>query len=474
MGFQFNENHMLPRPLKFPHSLDRLEQRDVHFELPDITPYLPKGTDVDAANSLCSVYRSHCVLAIDNFRYCKTEKFCDSFKALHGLLTVPGQKLLVSPSIAAWVRECDWRKYQSMIPMLNMILLTQVPQKAMNHMQNVAVNLCNWIRHFFQNQPAHVLTAMLGPASVFVNVLGRFCRVQGAAVELAPIFDSPEKRNQLWSDWVRMVNPLQVVQCSLPAMGHRRCRLMLTREVILLLNPTQSPPLTSTPFEDDGEGMTEFRAAEMRRECKNSSDLISRMYRFLLSLQSRFPHASAQEILNPLERFTGSAARNLTLAGALTVAEWWRIKVFVDEAASWLAEMGGIFENSSEVLVPNNQFDRDLGNLSGFYDFDNLDTVSRPATGSNHQSATAFSTPDPGHSHAHPESSRQPSLVQQRTESTRSSKSEQPGDAVQRTADLHDDSGIGLGIHDDFGIDTKYNTFITGVNGSDPADVVVC
>ena len=469
---------MLPRPLKFPQALDRLDQRDVHFELPDITPYLPKGTDIDAANSLCSVYRSHCVLAIDNFRYCKTEKFCDSFKALHGLLTVPGQKLLASSDIAVWVRECDWRKYQSMIPMLNMILLTQVPQKAMNHMQAVAVSLCNWIRHFFQNQPSHVLTAMLGPAGTFVNILERFCRVQGAAIELAPIFDSVEKRNQLWSDWVRMVNPLQVVQCSLPAMGHRRCRLMMTREFMLLLNPTESPPLTGTLFEDDGEGMTDFRTAEMRRQCNNSSDMIARMYRFLLSLQSRFPHASAQEILNALERFTSNAARNLTLAGALTVAEWWRIKVFVDEAASWLAEMGGLFENPSDVLVPTSQFERDLGSLGGFYDFDNLDAVSRPATGSNApHSGTTFNTPDPSISHAHPNGSRQPSLVQQRTTSTDSSKSaaqqQQPGSNAQ-TVDMHEDSGIGLGIHDDFGADAKYNSFIGGINGSDPADVIVC
>ena len=465
---------MLPRPLKFPRALDRLDQKDVNFELPDIAPYLPKGTDVDAANSLCTVYRSHCVLAIDSFRYCKTEKFCDSFKSFHGLLTVPGQKLLATPSIAAWVRECDWRKYQSMIPMLNMILLTQVPQKAMNHMQTVAFNLCNWIRHFFQNQPPHVMTAMLGPTTIFVSVLERFCRVQGAAIELAPIFGSAERRNQLWSDWVRMVNPLQVVQCSLPAMGHRRCRLMLTREFMLLINPTQGPPLAGTYFDDDGEGMTDFRSQEMRRECKTPSDLIARMYRFLLSLQSRFPHASAQEVLNALERFTGNAARNLTLAGALTVAEWWRIKVFIDEAGSWLAEMGGLFENSSEVLVPNNQFDRELGNLGGFYDFDALDAISRPATGINHQSGTTRNTPDPGITHAHPNNSRQPSLAQQRTESTGTSHSEQQASNTSKTPDVHDDSGIGLGIHDDFGMDTKYNSFIEPVNGSDPADIVVC
>jgi hypothetical protein len=39
---------------------------------------------------------------------------------------------------------------------------------------------------------------------------------------------------------------------------------------------------------------------------------------------------------------------------------------------------------------------------------------------------------------------------------------------------MNDDSGIGMGLEDDFGIDTKYNSFVEGVHGSDPADVVVC
>ena len=466
---------MIPRPLKFPRRLDRLDQRDVHFELPDIAPYLPQGTDIDAANSLCSVYRSHCVLAIDNFRYCKTEKFCDSFKSLHGLLTVPGQKLLAAPSIAPWIRECDWRKYQSMIPMLNMILLTQVPQKAMNHMKSVAVQLCSWVQHFFQSQPPHVLQAMFGPASVFSNALQRFCRVQNAALELVLIFDSSEKRNELWSDWTRLSDPLQVVQSSLPAMGHRRCRLILTKEIVLLLNPTQSPPLSGTLFDDDGEGMTDFRAAEMNKDCKNASDLLARMYRFLLSLQSRFPHASAQDILNPLERFTGNAARNLTLAGALTVAEWWRMKVFIDEAASWLAEMGGLFENTSEVLLPNNHFGHGLGGLSGFCDFDHLDAVSRPATSNQHQVDSEYNTPDPALSHAHPNISNHPGTGQRRPALTEPSNAVQTACLPQKPVELHDDSGIGLGIHDDFdGMEAKYNKFIETVTPSDPADIAVC
>ena len=470
-GSQPPENIMLPRPLRFPRALDRLDQKDVQFELPDISPYLPPGTDTDAANSLCSVYRSHCVLAIDNFRYCKTEKLCESFKSLHGLLTVPGQKLLAAPNIVPWIRECDWRKYQSMIPMLNMILLNQVPLKAMSHMQNVAINLCSWIRHFFQNLPVHVQTAMQGPANVFVSLLGRFCRVQAAARELAPILDSVDKRNQMWRDWVTLTDPLQIVESSLRYRGHRRCRLIVTREIRLLLNPSQSPQLTGTWFEDFGEELTDFRRAEMTRECKTSSDLLARLYRFLLSLQSRFPHAPAYEILNAMERMSGAAGRNMTLAGASTIAEWWRTKVFMDEAIAWISEMGGLFENSSDILTPTPQFSGDLA--VPFYDFE-MDQVSRPGTGSNQHSGTGFNTPAPSITHAHPEVSRPPSLAPQRTDSNEPVKEEQQATHIPSVDGVHEDSGIGLGIHDDFGADPKYITFVGGVAGSDPADVVVC
>ena len=39
---------------------------------------------------------------------------------------------------------------------------------------------------------------------------------------------------------------------------------------------------------------------------------------------------------------------------------------------------------------------------------------------------------------------------------------------------VHDDSGIGMGLDDEFGLDGRYDGFVGGVHGSDPADVVVC
>ena len=463
-----HEAALLPRPLKFPEALDRLALRDSKFELPDIAPYLPPGTDEDAANCLVSVYRSHCILAIDNFRYCKTEKFCDSYKSLIGLLTVPGQKLLGASSIAPWIRECDWRKYQSMIPMLNMIILTQVPQKATIHMQEVARNLCAWIQLYFTNQPIHLITSMLGPAGVFVSILERFCRVQNAALQVAPVLDNVEKRNELWSDWVSFVNPLHVVQNSLAGWGHRRCRLILTREVQLLLCPSVGPPLTGTFFEDDGEDMSQFGKAEIHRECKNSSDLIARLYRFLLSVRSRFPAAAPREILTTIERFTSNATRNMTLAGAQTIPDWWRFKVFIDEASYWLAEMGGLFENDSEVLAPQLNV---LANET-LYDFSGFDPVdSRPQTGNG--IGQDLDSPNLELSHVDSNSNGQPSRPLS-TVPVPQNKEHLSRPSLHKGVELHEDSGIGLGLDDDFGVEHKFPGYTTQGPPSDAVDVVVC
>ena len=41
-------------------------------------------------------------------------------------------------------------------------------------------------------------------------------------------------------------------------------------------------------------------------------------------------------------------------------------------------------------------------------------------------------------------------------------------------ANTHDDSGIGMGVDDEFAKGGKYGGFVEGVHGADPADVVVC
>ena len=55
-----NENHMLPRPLKFPQALDRLDQRDVNFELPD----LPRTYRRGLMSTLQTLYARYIALTV--------------------------------------------------------------------------------------------------------------------------------------------------------------------------------------------------------------------------------------------------------------------------------------------------------------------------------------------------------------------------------------------------------------------------
>jgi regulatory factor X len=82
------------------------------FRIPDITPFIPSGTDPDVAETLTAIYRSHCISLVECVRYMRLKQFHQLFISFHGTLTVPVQKLLAAPSLAPWIREADWVMYK--------------------------------------------------------------------------------------------------------------------------------------------------------------------------------------------------------------------------------------------------------------------------------------------------------------------------------------------------------------------------
>ena len=463
---------MMQRPLQFQPSTAPRVPGDVQFELPSIEPFLPAGIDVDAVDSLTSVYRSHCLLAIDNFRFCKTEKLADSYKSLIGLLTVPGQKLLAHPQIAPWIRACDWMKYQKMIPMLDLIILTQVPKKAMTHMEHVATSICPWISQYFQNQPRHTQDAMMEPANLFMSLLERFLRVNRAALDVADVLESSEMRTALWNDWVLHVQPLHVLQNSLMwGPGHKRTFHILTQEVRFLLSPLHDGAVVPNPriFDDDGS-RSEFQLAEADVANDGSSGaILGRLARFLTSLVHRFPGVEARELLSHIEVVGNNSSRNLTLGGAATLGNWWRLKLFIDEMSYWLAEKGGFLETQPATTTQRQSLWSPAGVSFRFED----DAVSadlsarvplqdKSANRARHQGHAARDDFAPS-AHSVPGGVRK---------TVEGNKPQAPVD--QEQLGVNDDSGIAMGLDEDFGMESKYNHFVQGEHGSDPADVVVC
>lgn len=478
----------MARPFKFPTSQTSVLQGHVELELPPINPYLPEGTDIDAAHTLVSVYRSHCQLAIDNFRFCKTERFCDSYKSLLGLLTVPGQKLLAEPSVAPWIKTCDWLKYQKMIPMLDATLLTQLPVKAMGHMENVAQQLISWVSKYFQSQRQHVLDAMLEPAHNFVSLLERFLRVNRAAADAANALADVEIRDQLWSDWVTHVQPLQVVQGSLLFdHGHRRVLHILTQEVRALLSPFEAGEMIDAGrlFEDDGIRSDWQKEEAMLASQERSGSHLTRLFRFLNSLAARFPGVNAHSLMQHIEVVGNNISRNMTLNGAMSLGNWWRLKLFVDETCYWLAEKGGFLEtwpgqtiSQTETYQSPYQSANANANANGEFGFDGTsdNSLRRDPRVDALMEDCNLSNPNFGldgqQVHGLPalhDMSGHRNIPHPSGESIHSR-------AVSTTADdiMNDDSGIGLGMDEEFDGDAKYHSFVGGGHGSDPADVVVC
>lgn len=490
-GTEHLKPSLVQRPLKFPITIDPRVYADGPLdgplELPSIYKYLPAGADEDAVNSLISVYRSHCNQAIDNFRFCKTEKMCDSYKSLIGLLTVPGQKLLAHPQIAEWIMECDWLKYRKMIPMLDLILLTQVPRKAMAHLEYVGRYLCLWIRQFFQHQPEHIQDAMLGPTNIFVSLLGRFMRVNQAALEVSPILMNITNREQLWIDWVAHVKPLEIVQNSLRHHGHTRLLNILTQEVRHLLSPL-GPNLPDGDAQVFGSSLYPQFGEDESSEQHSPQVIIPRLVEFLVSLAVRFPHVDARTLLNHIDVVGSNISRNLTFSGSASMATWWRIKMFIDEMSYWLAEKGGFLDCGPETIKsmapkPFSMYSSAGVSINGT----NMDAPGIPvlmtcdSTDPRHGNSNAYFEDLPIQNAVNDrqisQEDRTASVLQAyRDEEERREREHRDSTVLEDDVrgGVQDDSGIGMADMDEFGMDSKFNTYVEGVHGSDPADVVVC
>lgn len=490
------------RPLHIQATVSPIPDGATQLELPSIVPYLPPGVDEDAVSSLTSVYRSHCFLAIDNFRYCKTDKLCDSYKSLIGLLTVPGQKLLAHPRIANWIRDCDWLKYQKMTPLLDQTLIVQVPQKAMAHIQHVNARLCDWISQFFQNQPQHVQDAMLGPANMFVSLLERYLRVNTACQDVARVLDNGLLRGELWADYVSCINPYQIVEQALttdsddPSVtppGATRVLRILMQELREILCPSAIGVSAgdNTIFEHKTQqSVFETEAGYDPSMDVDASAVIHHIIDFLRNLPVKFPKVKATEMLNKLDLVGNAIQRTLSLSSAHTLGHWWCVKVFVDEMSHWLAEVGGFQDFGADSMYPDSgivSVDLDENyTLDGANDGFETER-SRPTTGRPTSSAVIPHQGTDGYTsvYGHPVANNKPPTHQLSTNNDTmtpplrgthqdASVNEIAGVEDDRGANAHDDSGIGMGADDEFGMDGKYGGFVEGVHGSDPADVVVC
>ena len=128
---------MYEQILRFPTGQDSDLEGDDSIALPSIHPYCPPKTDMDTAEALVALYRTHCTSLVDCVRFCKEKQFFRLFTSFHGTLTVPVQKLFSHPNLAVWIQECDYLMYQKMVRFVSRLTLQAAPPIVITILNNI-------------------------------------------------------------------------------------------------------------------------------------------------------------------------------------------------------------------------------------------------------------------------------------------------------------------------------------------------
>ncbi|KAL8679238.1 MAG: hypothetical protein Q9186_004480 [Xanthomendoza sp. 1 TL-2023] len=479
--------NMVNYNLKFPSKEGLSHSDDEVIVLPSVHGFTPMGTDPDTAEALAALYRTHCISVIDSFRFCKERMLWHHFTSFHGTLTVPVQKLFAHPSMAPWIKECDWLMYQKMVRFVSPLALQVVPIRVIDTFRAISTRLATHLTLTFQSHPQHVRDAKLGPATVFAGLLDRLLRVNATAHAAANMLTNDANRDQMWHDWVLYVKPLKVAESSLPGVGYQRTLRILATEMRHLLGPLR----TSTYGGMDviyTETLAEVHSSNSGHGHPNIHDsstegVLDRWTNFLQTLPSLFPRADARTLLHCAGAVSSAALRDITIAQALSFGSWWVTKTWVDEMLLWMAEKGGFMEHTPDTMRIRGKDEGALELDLPAEDASDMFGESRPRTAVS-ESADARSRPGSmdASNNYNREQSRgegvpyQDNYYQTHGEAPRAPPAHVRQEKIVDGARGHslDDSGIVLEPDDMRG--DPYGGFVTeSANmASDPADVVVC
>ncbi|KAI0157571.1 hypothetical protein GGR57DRAFT_490974 [Xylariaceae sp. FL1272] len=332
--------------LSFPKDSDFAFDSDKRLPLPKIDPFLPAGTDLDAAHSLASLYLTHGTSLVDCIRFCKEKTFFHLYTAFQGTLTMPVQKLFANPSLALWIEQCDFVIYQTMMRIIGTLVLQVVPVPVLSTLQHISERLVLHIRDSFQSQPRHVVQAKEAPAAIFAALLDRALRVNLTAHAAANLLSNSHNRDQMYLEWITMVRIRKVAE-YVPARGMDDVVQILLLEMRHLLNPVdiEWEQEQRTLYGD----VVQRNGKEPVEESRSGSSLLEGWVQFLRSLPGRFPYASPADIVCFVERIGTAVIRDITIGTGKTFGSWWVTKCWLDEMVAFLAEQGGFMQSQSSV-----------------------------------------------------------------------------------------------------------------------------
>lgn len=326
-----------------PELLNNVEGDPLEIVMPDVSPYLPEGTDPDSSEALVALYKSHITSLVDAVRFCKEKQFFRLFTSFQGTLTVPVAKLFAMDKLSPWIRECDWMMYQKMIRNVAQLTLQVAPAPVLKFLDNVWKLLHSHISKAFHNLPSTVLAARLEPATVFSHLLRQMLRVNSTAHAAAVMLTVDENRDRMWGDYQAYVNVKRIMENELPhSCNHDLVADILNKEIRAIFLP-----LKSEMWLPDGT-FYQITAPDPPVDILQET-VIDRIAAFLTRLPARFPDLSARTVLHTLNAISTAILREITVENGPSFQGWWLTKVFVDEMAIWLASLGGFLSHQFPV-----------------------------------------------------------------------------------------------------------------------------
>ncbi|KYK54333.1 putative cephalosporin C regulator 1 [Drechmeria coniospora] len=336
-----------PLELSFPSADETTTQQSEPVTLPAIEPYLPPGTDPDAAKSLSALYRSHCTSLIECIRYCREKTFFHLYTSFQGTLTMPVQKLFCNEALAPWIEGCDYILYQRMMSIIAALTLQVVPKQVLDTLRNISQRLVPHIREALQGQPQHVYAAKEAPAAIFAGLLDRALRVNLTAHAAANMLSNPANRDQMYVDWITLIRARKLAEC-IPIQAMDDVVDLLVTEIRDLLDPANVPwEVECLTIYGDVTSRNGRRSDEHSSGHSTGQNVLDRWVGFLQSLPEKFPYASHTDILWCVERVGTAVMRDLTLAQGKSFGSWWVTKTWVDEMICFLAAQGGFMKQKA-------------------------------------------------------------------------------------------------------------------------------
>lgn len=416
------------------------------LELPSIYPFLPDGTDHASADALAALYRTHCICIIDAFRFCKERLFFKHFTSFNGTMTVPVQKLLAHPALAAWIEECDTIMYQKMIAYVAPLTTQMVPKPVLDTFGRISTRLPKHIFDSFEKQPRHVVQAKIIPATRFVHLLSRLPKVNAAAHTAANWLSLADTRNRMWEEFVRIVDPHKLLEdAQIPVDGKMAAQNILQYDMRALLTPLddQMPQYEAGTFWANAmqPPSSHPNAIFPTNIGDDTSHFLDRWISWLTALPFNFPNHAAKCIINFHNSFWRGILSELGIGGATSFQAWWVVESFLSSMLLWQTEKAGFMSLSASDPTQSNTSQSPAFVLTN----GQSNSQSRPQTAKTGDSArTEGSLNETGDkSHGIPDLGQQ-----------------------NQHSHTYDDSGISLGVDDDVDTGKKWKD----ITASDPAD----